>query len=52
MTIEVEVVTLCKGCYHPAHCGHSCIDEDCDYCSECWCDKCKAEYHESQRNNT
>lgn len=51
MTLEVEEITICRGCYHPAHCGHSCVDEDCDYCSECWCEKCREKY-ESERDNT
>ena len=31
---------ICRACLHAAHCEHSCVDEDCDYCSECYCEKC------------
>lgn len=33
---------LCNHCRHPAHCGHSCLDETCDHCSECACQHCQA----------
>ena len=33
---------ICKYCHHPAHCGHSCLDETCDHCTECGCIKCQA----------
>jgi hypothetical protein len=31
----------CK-CWHPQHCGHSCIESDCD-CNECQCPDCLSE---------
>jgi hypothetical protein len=34
--------TLCRcGCY--AHCGHSCMTDDCD-CNECACPVCREQY--------
>lgn len=33
----------CEYCKHPAHCGHSCLDETCDHCTECGCLNCKLE---------
>ena len=32
----------CKYCGHTAHCGHSCMDETCDHCTECACADCQA----------
>lgn len=30
----------CQNCKHQAHCGQSCLDESCDYCTECACVSC------------
>ena len=37
----------CQTCGHAAHCGHSCVDETCDHCTECACAHCK---QEAERN--
>jgi hypothetical protein len=34
---------MCNHCYHSAHCGYSCIDDACDHCTECACDRCRSE---------
>ena len=34
---------ICNHCKHAAHCGHSCLEETCDHCSECACDRCRSE---------
>ena len=39
----MEEQMMCNHCHHPAHCGHSCMDETCDHCTECACDRCQAE---------
>ena len=39
----IEQEFICNHCHHPAHCGHSCMDETCDHCTECACDCCQAE---------
>ncbi len=39
MTKTEQNKTICKYCKHPAHCGHSCMDEECD-CNECNCKDC------------
>ncbi len=31
----------CK-CWHPKHCGHSCMESGCD-CTECACPICESE---------
>jgi len=36
----MNTVGICRACLHAAHCGHSCVDEDCDYCTECHCEIC------------
>jgi len=36
----MNTVGICRACLHGAHCGHSCVDEECDYCTECYCEKC------------
>jgi hypothetical protein len=38
--MNMNTVGICRACLHAAHCGHSCIDEDCDYCTECYCEVC------------
>lgn len=34
-------------CGHLAHCGHSCVDEECDDCTECRCYSCQQEAEKS-----
>ena len=43
---------ICRACLHAAHCGHSCRDEDCDYCSECHCEKCREEMKNDRTTNS
>lgn len=41
----------CQFCHHLAHCGHSCLDETCDHCTECGCITCKTEAESLKNNN-
>ncbi len=47
----MEQELICNHCGHPAHCGHSCIDETCDHCPECSCDCCEAEARAEEKQN-
>lgn len=42
----------CKFCGHTAHCGHSCMDESCDSCTECGCQECLAlDYNATEQDS-
>ena len=43
MTKTEQNDLICNHCKHPAHCGHSCMDDSCDHCTECACDHCQAQ---------
>jgi len=37
---RLKEMSKCKDCGCAAHCGHSCMTDDCD-CFECGCPMCK-----------
>lgn len=45
----MDYENVCNYCKHEAHCGHTCLDESCDHCTECGCIKCDIN-HEEQDN--
>lgn len=49
MTKTEQYEFKCNHCGHSAHCGHGCIDEACDHCSECACVHCQAEQEQIER---
>jgi len=42
---------ICRACLCAAHCGHSCVD-DCDYCSECYCEICNSTKEDDGTTNS